>query len=58
MPETYRINTNILPLLAGVAIKDDPGVTKRLVDLPIDAPLLDFRSTLLLGGLTIRRIAT
>lgn len=56
VPENVRIETGGFALMGGMDVKDAPGVTMKMGDLPADAPTIVIRSYSLVGGSDVLRV--
>ena len=56
VPEDFRVVMEGFALMGGSAIKDAPGVTMKMSELPADAPTIVIRSYALMGGSDVLRV--
>ncbi|MDR7328489.1 DUF1707 SHOCT-like domain-containing protein [Corynebacterium guangdongense] len=56
VPEDFRVVLEGFALMGGTGLKDAPGVTVKMSELPADAPTIVIRSFALMGGTDVLRV--
>lgn len=56
VPETCRIELQVLPVFGGSNVRDSEKVTINQQDLPADAPIILVRGYAAFGGINVRRV--